>query len=578
MNNMNMKSKRATKIRIAHINDTHSYFEATTLQLHLNVDNQIVNPYVSVGGFARIKSRAQQLQLSAKESQREFMFLHAGDCFQGTLYFSLFKGKANSTMLNQLNLTAMTLGNHELDMGNGPVAAFAKEINFPLLCGNWDLSNESKDKRQRVIDALSVKPYQPETQSASWITKNVNDTEVAIFGLSIDKMADITTPDPDTPFMNAIRTAKNTVTEIRASGINKIILLSHLGYGTDQKLAEEVDGIGLIVGGHTHVLQGDFNDLGLPCKDDYGIKVNDTFIVQAGMHSQTMGHCDIDFDEHGLVTSFNGRNELLVGRRLCLDVTMTNCNCDGIYKAAFDYLDNHPNVARCAKNAELHKLLFDVYRPQVHALQTTVVGHLQNKLRHVRIPDEQGPSELCPLVAESFYHSMRKIGHQVDFAIHNAGAVRCSLNAGPISKADISGKLLPFTVPVGVYCIQGRYLKPLLEGAIDNAVDEQGTGSGSFPYAYNLDYQLLLEADKGQRVKHLKLYDSKRGWVRIEEDKYYWGTSSAFTMKGKEGYSEILNYRDDWVITEHSMADCFLEFVSNDALHFETQIKLGLNH
>lgn len=575
---MKMKNKGAANIRVAHINDTHSYFEATTLQLNLNIDNQILNPYVSVGGFARIKSRAQQLKQSARELQREFMFLHAGDCFQGTLYFSLFKGKANSAMLNQLNLTAMTLGNHELDMGNGPVAAFANEINFPLLCGNWDLSNESKEKQQRIIDARSVKSYQPETQSAAWITKSVGDTEVAMFGLSIDKMADIAMPDSDTPFMNAITTAKKTVTEIHASGINKIILLSHLGYESDHKLAEEIDGIGLIVGGHSHVLQGDFNDLGITCKDDYGVKVNDTFIVQSGMHSQTMGHCDIDFDEHGIVTAFNGRNELLVGRRLCLDVAMTNCSRNRKYKAAYDYLGNHPNVARCAKNTELHKLLFDVYRPQVHVLQTTVIGHLQNKLRHVRIPDEQGPSELCPLVAESFYHAMRKRGHPVDFAIHNAGGVRNSLNAGPISKADISGKILPFTVPIGVYCIQGRYLKPILEGAINNALDEHGTGSGSFPYAYNLNYELFLNAGKGQRVKHLRLYEPESGWVPIEEDKYYWGTSSAYTMKGKEGYSAILNYREDWVITEHSMADCFIEFVSNDVLHFETQIKLVLNH
>ncbi|GAM74163.1 5'-nucleotidase [Vibrio ishigakensis] len=38
------------------------------------------------------------------------------------------------------------MGNHELDMGNGPVAEFAKQIEFPLLCGNWDLSNEDRSK------------------------------------------------------------------------------------------------------------------------------------------------------------------------------------------------------------------------------------------------------------------------------------------------------------------------------------------------------------------------------------------------------------------------------------------------
>ncbi|GAM74162.1 5'-nucleotidase [Vibrio ishigakensis] len=86
--------KTTTRVRIAHINDTHSYFEPTTIQLDLNLENQAHKPYISVGGFARIKSRADQLKQQALEGDRSFMFLHAGDCFQGTLYFSLFKGRA----------------------------------------------------------------------------------------------------------------------------------------------------------------------------------------------------------------------------------------------------------------------------------------------------------------------------------------------------------------------------------------------------------------------------------------------------------------------------------------------------
>lgn len=573
---MKKRMKKVTRIRVAHINDTHSYFEPTTLQLSLNIENQTLNPYVSVGGFARIKTRSQELKQQSDQAGREFLFLHAGDCFQGTLYFSLFKGEANSRLLNQLNLTAMTLGNHELDMGNGPLATFANEINFPLLCGNWDLSNELQSKPLRLSETPSVHSYQPHSKSAKWLTHEVDGEQIAIFGLSIDKMMDIANPDPDTPFVNSTQTAINTVEQIRESGINKIIMLSHLGYDADLKLAESVKGISLIIGGHSHVLQGDFSELGLSCRDEYGKRVNDTYVVQAGLHAQAIGHCDIDFDESGKVVAFLGRNELLIGRRLCLDATMSDCDCDGEYNQVFDYLQSHPNIVRCKKDPAIHQLLTETYKPEVHALQTSVVGHLKTGLRHVRIPDEKGPSEICSLVAESFYHAMRHRGHSIDFAIHNAGGVRCSLNAGPISKADIAGKLLPFIVPIGVYSIEGRYIKDVLEGAIDNAVDESGTGSGSYPYSYQLDYQVVLDAKKGQRVKNLRIYDEVRGWTDIRDDHVYWGTSSAYTMKGKEGYSAILNCRDDWTVTEVSMADCFLEFVSREALRFETQIKLGL--
>ncbi len=135
---------------LAHINDTHSYFEPQSLQLNLKLDNQVISPYVSNGGFARIATRADELRQIALETNREFMFFHAGDCFQGTLFFSLFKGKANADLLNALNIDAMALGNHELDMGNQPVAEFLDRINFPILAGNWDISKESKQKRIRL--------------------------------------------------------------------------------------------------------------------------------------------------------------------------------------------------------------------------------------------------------------------------------------------------------------------------------------------------------------------------------------------------------------------------------------------
>ncbi len=568
--------KTVTQIRIAHINDTHSYFEPSTVQLELNIDNRQYTPYVSVGGFARIKSRTEQLKHQAWVDKRAFMFLHAGDCFQGTLYFSLFKGKANSDLLNRLGLTAMTLGNHELDMGNQPVFDFANQINFPLLCGNWDLSNEAVHKVHRLSSTNSLKPYNNATGTACWITQTVDDTQVAIFGLSIDKMSEIANPDPDTGFINAIDTARNTVDEIKQAGINKIILLSHLGYDTDHELANTVSGISVIVGGHSHVLQGDFNDLGIKSKDEYGKRVGDTYIVQAGMHAQTLGHCDIDFDEQGRVVAFSGKNELLVGRRLCIDASMTDAKCIQHYDYISKRLFEHHNVVRCIKDQHIQQHINSVYRPTVHALQTTILGHLADGLRHVRIPDEQGGSELCPMVAESFLEAMRGIGHEVDFAIHNAGGVRCSLNSGPLSHADIAGKLLPFAVPIGVYRIKGQYLADILEGAIDNALDVQGTGSGSFPYCHNLKYTLDLNAPKGSRVAELQILE--RGtWRKPQSDKIYCGTSSAYTMKGKEGYGAILYSEPDSVVTEMTMAECFIQMIAEQPLRFESQIKLGHN-
>ncbi|MCK6263918.1 bifunctional metallophosphatase/5'-nucleotidase [Vibrio sp. ZSDE26] len=560
----NMKNRPATII-LAHINDTHSYFEPTSLQLNLQVNNQNLSPYVSAGGFARIATRAKQLKQQACKQNTPFVFLHAGDCFQGTLYFSLFKGRANADLLNALEIDAMALGNHELDMGNEPVAQFVKRTAFPLLCGNWDLSQEREDKQHRVSDSSNVFSYCPEQKVARWITKEDNGEQVAILGLSLDKMADIANPDPDTPFVDARETAIRTVEAIKASGINKIILLSHLGYEADLKLAEEVDGIGLIVGGHSHRLQGDFSSLGLEKDDDYGIKVNGTYIVQAGFHALSIGHCEIKFNDVGEVTSLIGKNELLLGRRLFLDARMSTTGSDDAHLQASQFLKNHPNVVVCKKDQATQNILLEKYIPRVRKLQEQVIAHAPNKLRHVRVPDAQGGSELAPMVAESFLVAMNRRGHKVDFALHNAGGVRNSLNPGDVSVADVAGKLLPFAVPIGTYRIKGKYLSRVLEGAINNATNNGvvGTGSGSYPYTHNLTFNYDESAELNKRIQNLKIHNVTKGWIDVEPETVYTGASSAYTMKGKEGYDAILKMRDDGVVTSLSMADCFAELLTH---------------
>ncbi|MEL0659265.1 5'-nucleotidase C-terminal domain-containing protein [Psychromonas arctica] len=560
-----IKNNKPVKITLAHINDTHSYFEPQPLQLQLNIDGINLSPYVSNGGFSRIATRVKQLKSIAIQNNREFIFVHAGDCFQGTLFFSLFKGKANSDMLNALGIDLMTIGNHELDMGNEPVATFLDRIKFPLLAGNWDLSKELNTKSHQLNGRSNLFSYQSHEQTARWMTRIVDNEPVAIFGLSIDKMADIANVDIDTPFVDAFNTAINTVKSIQKTGINKIILISHLGFEGDRELANKVDGISLIVGGHTHVLQGDFTDLGIKKESEYGLRINDTYIVQAGCHSQALGHCEIDFNADGSVSTFNGKNELLIGRRLCVDKTLLTTHDDQYYEKARLYLAQHDNVIVCKKDPQLQSLLLDKYIPKVRQLQKTVIATITEDMRHIRIPDLKGGSEIAPLVAESFVHMMNHNGHQIDFAIHNAGGVRTSLNSGNITVADIAGKLLPFVVPIGVYRLKGKYIAQALEGAINNATNNGviGSGSGSYPYTHNLKFNYHGDHPIGKRIVELSIYTKDNRWQSIDDETVYYGSSSAYTMKGKEGYDAITMMEDEGVITQHSMADCFIYFIKN---------------
>ncbi|USD68285.1 bifunctional metallophosphatase/5'-nucleotidase [Vibrio sp. SCSIO 43136] len=562
---MNYKDNKPAALTIAHVNDTHSYFEPSAVQLHLKVNGKQVSPFISIGGFARIANRLEQLRKGADQQGRKFLFLHAGDCFQGTLYFSLFKGQANADMLNALAPDAMAVGNHELDMGNAPIADFLDQIEFPMIASNWDLSAERSSKENPLSTKANLFGYQAESGHGSWLTIDADGEPVAVFGLSLDKMTEISNPDADTPFLNAKMVAEQTIKAIHKAGINKIILLSHLGYEEDQQLAEDVDGISLIIGGHSHQLQGDFTDLGFPLLDPYGLLVNKTRIVQSGCYAQFMGHCQIDFAANGEVVNFRGRNELLAGRRLAMDSSLEELVDDSVYDQTQSQIYAHPNVVRCTKDQQVKALLDNKYRPKVREIKTRIVGHLPTPLRHVRIPDEKGPSDLGPLVARSFWQRMLEDGHQVDFAVHNAGGIRNSLPEGDITVDDIAGKILPFAIPVGLYQIKGEHLVQMLEGAINNAFGNgvNGTGSGSYPYTHNLKFEYEFDAPMGERIKDLTVFIDQ-AWQPVENERVYTGTSTAYTMKGKEGYHAILNMESDPVVSRYSMADCFIESMQRD--------------
>ncbi|MGF1833011.1 bifunctional metallophosphatase/5'-nucleotidase [Photobacterium sanguinicancri] len=560
-----MTQHRAAKITIAHINDTHSHFEPSAIQFNLPMPTELgesLPVYASCGGFSRVSSAVQDVKKQAYLHGREFMFVHAGDCFQGTLYFSLYKGIANAKLLNAIGVEAMALGNHELDMGNQTVADFLDHTNFPLLAANWDLTQEDQTKANPLQSKPNVLTYKPATDNSPaygrYLVKSVDDEKIAVFGLAIENMEGIANPDPDTHFLNVLEVAKATVSVIRANGINKIVVLSHLGYARDLLLAEELDGVGAIIGGHTHTMQGDFSNLGYGVTDGYARMISGTCVVQAGCNALSLGQLELDFNADGSVERAGGVHQLLLGRQFTLDASRTEHLEEGQHQAVKAYLQAQSNVRFCVKDPEIENLLNNDYRPAVRKLQTQLITKVPEPLRHTRIPDAKGPSQIAPLVVDAFRWQGVQQGYDVDFAIHNAGGVRASLNPGPLTSADIAGRLLPFAIGLMVYKVKGKYLRQALEGAINNAIDNgvEGTGSGSFPYVSNLRFTYRCCAEKGARVESLETCKDNE-WRLIEDDVVYTSVSSGYTATGKEGYDALLNYDMEPVALNVTMAEAF---------------------
>jgi hypothetical protein len=130
----------------------------------------------------------------------------------------------------------------------------------------------------------------------------------------------------------------------------------------------------------------------------------------------------------------------------------------------------------CEPAPELEQHLAKRYRPELETMTQRIVTHLAGPLHHQRLPDANlhAGSQVAPLVAHAMLIGAREQVGQVDFALHNAGGVRCSLEPGPLSEADIAGRLLPFAIPLTLYRVHGHELAEALEGAIDNATGVAG--------------------------------------------------------------------------------------------------------
>lgn len=216
----------AFRLTILHTSENHGHWEPVTV---LNV---------SQGGIARRATLVKKIRSEIPNT----LLLDSGDISQGTLYFVQYKTQEGRDFYNLVGYDAITLGNHEFDLGPKVLADnFIDGARFSVVLANVDFSREP---------TLSGKipPY---------VIKTVGGEKIGLLGLVIDELPISSNAGPNIKMKDAVQTAKDTVAELNQQGVNKIILLSHRGFPADVDLAGKVDGIDVIVSGHTETLMGD---------------------------------------------------------------------------------------------------------------------------------------------------------------------------------------------------------------------------------------------------------------------------------------------------------------------------------
>ncbi|SIQ48202.1 5'-nucleotidase [Shewanella morhuae] len=556
--------KQSYTLSLAHINDTHSNFEPSRVQFNLIVGHLKLDMTSHSGGYARIGHHIAKARQAATEANTPFIFLHGGDSFQGTLYFSHFKGKANAHLLNLLAPDAMVIGNHDIDEGNATLAEFAKQIDFPLLAGNMDLSQEDINKPGCLRGLPNLLDYDHELKLAKYLVKPFHDKTLAIIGITLDQMKEIARPDPDTHFVDAIATTARTVEHLKQQGIKHIIVLSHLGLDQDKRLAAEIDGISLIVGGHTHTLQGDFRALGLS-NMPYGEVINNTPIVHAGKYAEVLGLAQITFDAEGKMLTLNGGNYFMLDQHFVLSANVAVNDTD--YRAVRQQLNHHPHILWDEADADIAGVIRDIYKPAIAEMENYVIAQVPKNLVHTRLPSKSLPhgSQIAPWVSRSMFQEAKLVDPRINFALHNAGGVRQSVSQGQLTLADVMGQLLPFELPLVKYEIQGQFLYQALESAINSATNNSvlGTGAGSFPYTYGLRYYYDGRRPLGERLFRLEMMQqgSQSLWQTVEYESLYMGVSTSYTAAGKEGYHPLLQARWQESMESLTLPQAFIRFL-----------------
>ncbi|WP_234532610.1 chitobiase/beta-hexosaminidase C-terminal domain-containing protein, partial [Paenibacillus pseudetheri] len=233
---------------------------------------------------------------NAKATTENPILLDAGDVFSGTLYFNKYLGQADLRFMNLVGYDAMTFGNHEFDKHEKEPEVLSKFIGnakFPFVSSNVNFSADDTLSKMftneigRSGKAATIYPA---------LIKDVDGEQVGIIGLTTEDTANIASPGKVT-FEKAVVKAKETVAMLQKEKVNKIIVLSHLGYEEDLKLAKAVNGIDIIVGGHSHTkLDQAFVDN----SDSNAPKL----IVQTGEKGLFLGQLEVKFNKDGVLTNW----------------------------------------------------------------------------------------------------------------------------------------------------------------------------------------------------------------------------------------------------------------------------------
>ena len=456
------------------------------------------------------------------------LLLDAGDVLTGTLYYNEFKGQADLEFMNLMGYDVMTFGNHEFDSGSTPeghkvLADFIKNAKFPFVSANIDFSTDS-NLSPLFKDEVSNQPEDGKIYNG--IVKEVDGEKVGIFGLTTEETVALSSPHVE--FENYLEEAEKAVDAFEEAGIDKIIALTHIGFDdnpdvdNDQELAKRVDGIDIIVGGHSHT------KLEKPVvveKDENGAEKDPTVIVQAYQYNNFLGTLDVEFDEDGKVIGQVG--ELI----------------------AIADQEEDPEVAEAL--VEYSSKIEEVKSESTGA---TTVSELPNPrtsdFEGATVSVRNSETALGNLITDGMLDKAKEYNPNTVIAMQNGGGIRAAIDKGDITVGEVI-TVLPFGNTLATMELKGAQIIEALEHSVNQAPKE----SGGFLHVSGMKYSYDSSKAAGDRIVSVEVKGTDGNYTALDEAATYIVATNAFTAKGGDAYDVFKEVYEAGKVTDLGFAD-----------------------
>jgi len=484
-------------LTILHTNDFHARFEPiSAFDSACGAEDAAEGK--CFGGTARLVTAIAD----ARARSNNAILVDGGDQFQGTLFYTYYKGAMSAEFMNKLGYDAMTVGNHEFDDGPEVLKGFVETVDFPILMSNADISGEPllKDIIQKSV------------------VIEKGGEKLGLIGLTPHDTDELASPGPNVIFTDPVGAVQAEVDKLTEAGVTKIIVLSHSGYGVDKEIAAGTTGVDVIVGGHSNTYLSNASD---DAEGPYPTMVGKTAIVSAYAYGKFLGELNVTFDDAGEVTEASGEP-------LIMDAAVA---------------EDEATVARITELA----VPLEEIRQKVVAETAEAIDGDRNACR----------AQECTmgnLVADAMLARVADQG--VTIAITNGGGLRSSIDAGEVTMGEVL-TVLPFQNTLSTFQAPGS----ALVAALENGLSQYEDGAGRFPQVAGLKYSFDVSQPVGSRVSEV-MVKAGDGWAPIEPGTVYGIVTNNYVRNGGDGYKMFATEAQNAYDFGPDLADVTAEYLA----------------